>query len=104
LSTFKQIVFVAPVIALHGLGTQLVLVAQLGLVVAAAARRKLGNAAAAAARRELGEQLVFVVAVATRRGPGTKAALVAKHLHMDRERTFQSGRGVSEHVCLALSV
>ena len=76
--------------------------AQLGLVVAVAARRKLGNAAAA--RRELGGQLVFVVAVATRRGPGTKVALVAKHLHMNRELSFRSGREVSEHVCLALSV
>jgi hypothetical protein len=33
--------------------------------------------AAAAARGELGEQLVFVVAVAMRRGPGTMAVHVA---------------------------
>ena len=46
--------------------------AQLGLVVPGTARRQLGNAAAAA-RGELGGQLVFVVAVAMRRGPGTMA-------------------------------
>ena len=67
---------VADVGALHGLATQLVLVAQLGPLVAVTARRKLGNAAAAA-RGELGRQLVFVVAAATRRGPGTMAVPVA---------------------------
>ena len=56
---------------LHELGEKLVLVAQLGLVVAIAARRKL-DSAAAAARTE-----PEVVAVGTRRGPGTKVALVA---------------------------
>jgi len=72
----KQATFEATAIALHELGAKLVLVAQLSLVVAIAARRKLGSAAAAA-RTEPGAQLFFVVAVGTRRGPGTKVALVA---------------------------
>jgi hypothetical protein len=38
LSTLKQVAFVAAVSALHGLATQLVFVAQLGLVVAGTAR------------------------------------------------------------------
>ena len=87
MSTLKQAAFEATAIALHELGAKLVLVAQLSLVVAIAARRKLGSAAAAA-RTEPGAQLFFVVAVGTRRGPGTKVALVA---------AVAARRGVGNH-------
>jgi hypothetical protein len=76
LSTLKHIAFAAAFSALHGVARQLVLVAQLGPVVAVTARRKLGSADAAA-RGELGGRLVFVVDVATRQGPGTMVVHVA---------------------------